>query len=680
MWFEFLFATALAALLLYGPGYLFFRGLRFSKTLACCCAPLFSVCIYGSLPILYYELGIPCGVLSVAGPALLVGLGCYLLALSRGRLREHRLALSAMDPISLKGRGIPFDLTIASLYVLVAMTVCVFVFVLALPQANSFAPRADNITHLNLTRAFLDSGKWSSLHTNTFLTSPQNERSVAGEGGFYPCAWNCVVVLTCLLGHVDLMLALNAVVALSCSVMFSLGMYAFLRTLLPHHRRAIVLGVVAITGFANWPWHYLYTGPLYPNQFGISLQFSALALILLFAEHKSPRSVVPQLITCGIVSFVALALAHPTTIFSVYVFMAFYGAHRICGLLGRSWRLVAVLSAYALAVVGVWIFCYQLPMLHSVIGYVEIEQIPPLEAAQDLLAMQFVFTNPQVGISALAILGIIIVAKQPERRWLLCPVAFFALGYVASRADWWTIKHWVAALWYTDRRRMAINMVLYLMPIVALSLDALLPGTQSNASKMATPRAMGARIGACAALLVLIYVPIIPNPITRTTMSSPLNTAALLMRERYRERIYSPEEVDFVNRAMELIPPNSLVINSPGDGSMWAYGVNDLNTFYRDIHIKPQTSNATIIRKHLNEYARSRVVQQAVHEVNASYVLLLDKGVPYQFGFWLWQYAENQLDYWKGIDAIRDDTPGFTTVLSQGRSMRLYKIEQLDGA
>ena len=127
---------------------------------------------------------------------------------------------------------------------------------------------------------------------------------------------------------------------------------------------------------------------------------------------------------------------------------------------------------------------------------------------------------------------------------------------------------------------------------------------------------------------------------------------------------------------MALIPKDAVVINSPGDGSVWAYGINGLNTLYRDIHVKPQTANAAIIRRNLNKYAKSRVVQQAVRDVNASYVLLLDKGIPYWYGHWLWQYSPEQLKYWRGIDAINDKTPGFTTVLAEGTQMRLYKIDR----
>lgn len=51
MWLEFWLSVAITVALLYGPGYPFFRGVGFSRPMAACCAPLFSVCMYSALPI-----------------------------------------------------------------------------------------------------------------------------------------------------------------------------------------------------------------------------------------------------------------------------------------------------------------------------------------------------------------------------------------------------------------------------------------------------------------------------------------------------------------------------------------------------------------------------------------------------------------------------------------------------
>ncbi len=689
MWEQLAWATVVATALLYVPGYAFFRGLGLSRILALCCGPLFGVATYATLPIAYYELGIPCGPATVTVPACVVAAAVYVV----GRLRRTHaqgdapahIALAPQRPLTITGRAVSFDLAAAVLFVLVATIACLACFVSQLPQADAFAPRHDNITHLNLCRAFFDSGKWSSLHTSTFLASPEQARSVAGDGGFYPAAWNCMVVLIAQLAGTDLMVAVNTQITLCCGVIFPLGMLAFLRALLPEERRAILLGALTSAGFANWPWQYIHTGPLYPNQLGIALQFCALALVLTFLRKEGPRIRAARLATCGLVSFVALTLAHPSTVFSSYVFLAFYGAHRIWRLaLPRSKRL-AILCCFACGVVAVWVLCYSLPMLQSTIGYVEREQSQLADILPDLLGMSFMFTNPQLGMAALSWVGIVCVARCSRRRWMLGPLAFFALGYVAARADWWDVKHWVAALWYSDLRRMAANLSLYLMPVAALGLDALLPSRararlEHDKNVPAVPRratkVVPALLAICA--IVVTFAPAVWIPVYNLTIASPLAQASRLVGERYQEQILSTEEVAFVRRAIQAIPPDALVVNAPADGSMWAYGICGINTYYRHIKIVSHTDDARLIRERLSAYARDERVREAVGHTGAAYVLLLNRGVSYHQGWWqgiwLWQYTQDQESAWSGITSINDNTPGFTTVLSEGSERRLYRI------
>lgn len=680
MWGEFILALAVGTVLLYGPGFLFFRGLRFSRILSTCCAPLFCICLYAGLPLLYYEVGIPCNLPTIVTPTLLCAALTYLVSRTHGKNRECKLTLRPQRPLRIRDTFLSFDVVIPLIYVLLATVVCACVFIHALPTLDSFVPRNDNQTHLNLTRSFLESGKWSSLHTSPFLASPMSARPHASDGGFYPGAWSSVVALICLASDAKLTVAVNAVVALASSLVFPLGMYAFMRALLPNERRAIMCGAVAVTGFANCPWHYVYTGPLFPNQLGISLQFGALAALIAFLEQPPSRQHLLSFVPFAGVAFVALTLTHPTTIFSSYVFMAFYGSHRILeSSLGR--RRPLVLAALWCGVIAFWVLCYHMPMLGGVIGYVEKEQAPVTEVLNDLLGLGFRFTYAQLGMVICVTVGCIVSLRKHTLRWLFGPVLFFALGYVASRTDWWTIKHWVAALWYSDKRRMAMNMSLYLMPLAALGLGTLLSplhATRDNAQgkrRGAIRPQSVASIACLVAVLALVYLPAIKIPDSQSYVRQPLAFASKRLEKRYREGIYSPREVAFVNHALAIIPAESLVLNFPADGSMWSYGVNGLNTFFRFITFDGQTDDAKTIRLRLCDYATDPAVREAVKHVGATYVLLLDKGVSHENGQWIWQFGEDQMAEWAGINSIDDSTPGFTTVLAEGNDLRLYRID-----
>ncbi len=684
MWGDLLLALVVAAALLYGPGYAFFRGMGLSRLLALTCAPLYGVAMYASLPIAYYELGIACSVPTVLGPTLALALGTYAFGRMRGLTRTRWLALTPLDPLRVGSHILPFDIVVPALFAVAATIVCAFVFLGTLPAPDAFMPRFDNVTHLNLTRAFMDSGKWSSLHNSNFLASPESMTPLVSDSGFYPAGWNCVVALTCLASGVNLPVVINALVVLMTSVMFPLSMYVFMRALLPDERRALLFGPIAITCFAHFPWLYVYTGPLYPNLFGIAVQFAVLALLMLLVErHAESTFVRVAAIVATIVTFVGLSISHPTTVFSMYVFMVCYGGHYLWVALSRSrWRLV-VMAGFVCAVVGFWVLCYQLPMLHSVIAYVERERIDLGSAIAHLLLMDIDITGAQVCMLIISLAGVICVARRPGRRWMLLPLVFFSVGYVSARIDWWDVKHWVAALWYTDQRRMSVNLALFLMPVAALGLAALFPSRADLAAASddrpnRKPLLARVRAGLCVVLVVAVYLPSIPIPNTEDALKTPYGTVCELLWQRLREPVYPDDKIAFVDQVVKTIPEGSLVINAPNDGSMWSYAINGLNTMYRDIKYQKHTADATVIRKHLREYAVNGRVREAGRNVGATYVLRHDQGVRYEEGTYLWQYNKRRVPLWAGITTIQESTPGFTCVLAEREHMRLYRIDPIE--
>ena len=139
------------------------------------------------------------------------------------------------------------------------------------------------------------------------------------------------------------------------------------------------------------------------------------------------------------------------------------------------------------------------------------------------------------------------------------------------------------------------------------------------------------------------------------------------------DHIYSGWESDFVSEAAE-ITGDDLVLNMPHDGSLWAYGVNGMNTYFRSVKLKEQNDDAVLIREKLAEYAKNDEVQAVVKRTGAKYVMLLDKDIPYEDGLWLQQYTEKAVGQWSGLSDVDDDTPGFELVLSKDDDMRLYRI------
>lgn len=693
MWAEFALALLVTTLLLFGPGYPFMRGLGLSRPLALACAPLFCVCMYVGLPMVYYELGVASSAFTVLVPTVVIAACAYAIAWRRGSLARPRLAYGAQAGLKLWGRTIPFDVAMGALYVGLAAIVCLWVFASVLPQGDAFYPRFDNQTHLNLIRAFMDSGKWSSMHTSAYLASLPNQNPVHGTTGFYPAAWHCLVALTCLVSGAPVTAGVNASVVAMATFVFPLAFYAFMRALFQRWRTAIACGSLAATAFASWPWLFAITGPLYPNQLGLSLLFAALAVVVLFVRGQHARERIVPFVAFCLVSAIALGLSHPSVVFTAYVAVAAFGFDFVI----RATRPaqtkpsdsdqnsrakivhIALPVGYCVAVVGFWVLCMHIPALQAVVTYQLGTSSSVLHAIALVGKLKFMSVRlPQVGACLACAAGIVAVLRNRSYAWLLLPVAFFAAGTVASYCDDSTLlAHYLGGFWYTDSRRLSVNLCLFLMPVAAAGLATICEGARKEDRRIA----WACRI-ALVGILALVYVPGVRIP--RGGEVRPVSQLQA-MRDRVKScygngdaQIYSAREMAFVRRAVETIPPNSLVINAAPDGSVWAYGINGMNTLYRSHTVAEQSDETVTICTQLCEYATNPKVQEAVRHADASYVLLLDKGVSYEDGSWLQQFRKRDMKKWAGIMGIDDQTSGFSVELAEGDEMRLYRIEPLE--
>ena len=133
------------------------------------------------------------------------------------------------------------------------------------------------------------------------------------------------------------------------------------------------------------------------------------------------------------------------------------------------------------------------------------------------------------------------------------------------------------------------------------------------------------------------------------------------------------DELCFIKEVERIIPSNSLIINQPFDGSMYAFGKTGINLYYRDNTqyntSTDETSDSRTIRRGLKEISSNSEVQSAVKNTGASYVLLLKPDFK-EIGMY---YSNYIADEWTGIDDITDRTPGFSLILERD-GMKLYKI------
>ena len=691
MWFEFYFATMMCVIMLYGVGLIMLKALNFSWTVATCAAPVVSMAFFASMPVVLDALDIRCSLLTVMAPSLAICAFAYLVLLPWRKGRAP-LDVAPLAPVRMRSQTFSFNGFALVCYLIPACIVALVLFVGTLPQPNIVNCQYDNQTHINAVRAFLDTGRWSTLKVGSFLSSALNAQPYHSVGGsFYPAAWHDLVAMTCLCANTSVPVATNAVVLALTTTVHPLGMYLLVRALFPTERRTILAGALLTSSIATWPWIYLVKGPRYPNLLGLVLMTSVLAVIIWVIESHSLRKFLLSFCVFCLLSAVALAIAHPNTLFSAYVILACYVGHVV-------WRATAGLSSprrfaihvvYTAAIVGFWILLYRLPMFTQILGYHWGEHTKLPKTLFSLVAFTFSLAVIQIAPAFVCWLGAGICLRR-KNVWIVLPLVFFCVCFVATRMGWEDIKYWLAGMWYQSPDRFAALISMWAIPLGSVGLTSCLEwmcariGKRLSAQTLASAQKTSYRVATVALALfcALNYAPML------VTLPRGVNVGFAFGRMRslferivgtIQEHMYSPKEMEFVDKVVATIPPDALVLNQPNDGSMYAYGANRLNTYFRSTRSdSAQTDVAKRIRLHLNKLTTRQDVQEAVKSTGAEYLLLLDKGVPLNESTktqWMKQYrSEDVWKRWQGINAVDDNTPGFEIVLAQDDDLRLYRI------
>ncbi len=685
-----------AIIALFVPGYLIMRTLRFSRLTSTAASPLASCAIYGALPIIYDAVNIRCDILTMFAIPCVILLGCFLISAQQTKARNATIFRIFASPTSWRARSdardTGYDWGIFLLYLGCGIVVCLITFVANLDSPDAFFSRYDNQTHLNLAQAFVDSGQWCALHHKRYAASLACQIPMTSGTGssFYPTTWHALAALVTLMASTKVTIASNALVFVVAAIVFPAGMHLLMRALFGEKRTIVAFGALATVAFATYPWVFAIKGPTFPNMLGYAVMMPFMAIIIGFAEQGLIRTLLPRFVIFALISFVSMAVAHTNSLFTAFVFLAAYGGHYIWKYAGarsqkrNRTRAIAIL-VYLAAIAAFWAFCITTPILHGVVGYSHIENNGFWFSLKGLVRLTLTINSIQYAILIVAVVGLISCIRR-RMWWLLIPVAYMAFGYFISRYSaqpWLTI---FMGLWYSLPYRAAACLCIFLMPVAALGFTDISRGCTALVTRFVKPSRFIARYPqTITAVLVVLFALATYAPVgvsaLGTYIQTPYNSVYGKLAEIYKQdanRVYGAEEVAFVDKALAITGEDALVINQPNDGSLFAYGVNHMNAYYRSSALKRQTDDSNMIRKHLNEYATNAEVQQAVRNTGATYVLQLDQGVSYEDLIKLPQYYEKNRDGWIGIDRIRDDTPGFTCVLSEG-DMRLYRIDDLSG-
>lgn len=665
---SFVFGLLAGIALLLLPGYLAARTLSAERVTALCVAPAISVALYNLLAVLYSLIGLFCSAFTLAFP-LDVCFGFLAFITVWRNLKPCPLLFFGERQGDRPIRFLP--LSWAGIAVLAAvlgsLLVSVALYLSNIHSSDAYLSFYDNAYHLTRLRSFYQTGVYSSA-----------------SGGFYPSAWHCLGAMIMSATGCSIAVAVQASTISFVVCAFPLGMSFLLGTLFPSNPRRVFFGSMLCLCTWFFPWKILAFGPLYPNVASFTLMPALLALFIrLFGKEGAAKE---RIYVCVLLllSGIGLVFAQPNTVFFSYVFLIPYLMMRaretVSNRMGGKYRIVggviAEMLLFALAVT-LWIALLSLPFMQSLIAYERDQPFTFLEAVRKLLTFQFVVRLPQYALFLLLAVGGVFLLFDRKARWAVFSYGAIGFVFLASISFSGSLRGYISGFCYNDYYRTAACACIAAVPLVATGLDIITSALTSAILKIRT-LALHHLYTCVACLIIAIFCVFNYFPLIEISRFASWGfvTMADYVDDDFNNSdclYYTSEEEEFVQKA-KMVCGSDLVVNQPYDGSVFSYSLDTLNILFPQ-YAFDQGGDKAVLKDGLGNIAEDKSVYDAARRLGAVYVLQLDQGSSFtgmsrNATYYDFSYVPAE---WVGINEIRDDTPGFEVVLSDG-DMRLYKI------
>lgn len=670
MWTSFFVYVAALVAVLFVPGYALLRCVGLDKTISLGLSPVVCIVLFCFLGCAFHEVGIASSsaVYVAVLVALCIGVACVKVGSGGFNLSAEIVFSSATK--------------ILALYVVLGVVAASYMFLLPLDGPGSAVQTYDNVHQFGLIRSFADSGFWCSFHTTLYLDPVSSVIDPIPGSGYYPAAFHLLAAFLVDMFGCGVNVSANAVLFSFTAFVLPVETFVFLRILFNGDLTSTVFGVPFFAALPSFPWLLVDYWPLYPNIISMVLLPT---LIVPFIKVLADG--LPLRVRCGyamlfVLSLTCTVFTQPNSAFSAAVFLVPYVVYRSAQVApgchesnARIAKWIAgVLCLFACA--AVWVALVNAPFLQGVINF----YWPPIFDWMQAVISVFGMTMLSGGIIPVGFLvlliGLVSGVLDPRTRWFACSFLLVSSIYVvaASAEDVW-LKHFLSGFWYTDPYRVGAFASLCAVPIAALGAKTIYKAVLGAFSRFVRNGRWSKR-PLQISVLSLCLLGMLGSGLGNGPLASLEGNAAMLNNQAG----YAPYDAakrDFSQRAVALIPEGELLLNDPYDGSLFAYGIDGLNLYYRHMSGYDgvdggwESADSEAIRLHACDVAVDKGVRQDLADLGIRYVLKFGEAPEWSSSV----FPDYVRGDWDGIECIKDDTPGFSVVLAEG-NMRLYEIDR----
>lgn len=595
-WWQAFPAIAVAALLMFLPGFVLARALGAKGFASAAMSPLASCGLIGLAGVVGGLVRLDWSLFSY----LLVTAVCTGLAIVLRRFVKERVAPVAPASVA------PAVQWVAILGGLVAGSTLILNRLLpAVGKPGNFAQVYDNIFHLNAIRYILETGNASSLTLGRML-SPDAGIAI------YPSVWHSLAALVAQLTNNNVFVSENAVIVAVSALLWPFACIMLVRGIVGPRVLPLVVAGVLSGSFWIFPFQLLQWGPLYPNTLAYSLlPLALLVLVGLFNAGRERFLDNVSLWSFLIIAVAALFLSQPNGVTALLAFsvpliaVAWFTQLRARIRAKAGARSIALVVLWGLASAAVFLVIWQALLL----SYDNWKPSRTLsDAVNDVATGSLLGGGETMVASVAAALGILTILWRRKGGWIIaCALIAAALYIVAVYMHQGRFRHFTTGSWYQDPYRLAALVPLFMIVLAGVGADGLVSAVRGWLRRISAQRPSGRRLGlpefrgsaglyavAAAAILALA----LSNLVDRYH-GPGLATVSNQIQKSYSFApgwVVSDDEFALMSRLDSTVPKDAVIGVNPFNGGALAFAISGRHVTQYHLSPDPDAELRTIAK------------------------------------------------------------------------------------
>ena len=551
--------------------------------------------------------------------------------------------------------------------VLVSLICTVYIFTGISLESPIGINRYDNPFHFSVVRHILETG----------IASPIGAGSVMGNThAIYPSLWHALVALNSQLFSMEMVQSAWVICILLVGCIASLGTVALTLVLFKQPNLfSLFLAAILSAASAKSIFSYILSGSLFANLTGLALVPLALAWIVYGIKStaskgnnlKGAKGRYLSIAVACLTSVVALGLAHPSTVFMLFIFLVPFAIARISAFLGKIMVVAGSVICW-LVLVNSSFFARTMNCLDCVSGDKEIGLRVASLCNLDYGGLASVGYLPFAVFLVCVVLGGVLAFVLRNRfanSWYLFGL-FFVLSQILCALfpeNWFSI--FLTGYWYRDASRFITAFVFMsgcLIAYIPTFCQLLLQKVVALHDNVAVRRTIVA-----ATFLICLVVLTYGNDYKK------------YLEEYSVEKAPTASELAFM-KDVSALTGDAVVLNNAENNSVWlypTYGVNALIKGRPANQMSSMSDDLCLLIEGIDKIGEDsdygKRVRAAAKELSLGYVVKMsgNPGVTMRFN----EFDKIDYRWYEAMALIQPKTPGLKLVYERD-GMQLYKVMQ----